>query len=58
MVERLIQTKKRRIAVLDIDPHWSNATLVNRLANVIENIRLIPNSTTKKLHSEPIPEEN
>ena len=47
MVERLIQTKKRRLAVLDIDPNWSNTTLANRLASIIENIRLIPNTTTK-----------
>ena len=47
MVERLIQTIKRRLAVLDIDPNWSNSTLTNRLANIIENIRLIPNTTTK-----------
>ena len=44
MVERLIQTIKRRLAVLDIDPTWSNTTLTNRLANIIENIRLIPNT--------------
>ena len=47
IVERLIQTKKRRLAVLDIDPNWSDTTLANRLANIIENIRLILNTTTK-----------
>ena len=47
MVERLLQTIKRRLAVLDIDPNWSNTTLANRLTNIIENIRLIPNTTTK-----------
>ena len=47
MVERLIQTIKRRLAVLDIDPDWSNKTLSSRLANIIENIRLIHNKTTK-----------
>ena len=47
MVERLIQTIKRRLTVLDIDPNWSNSTLTNRLANIIEKIRLIPNTTTK-----------
>ena len=46
-VERLIQTNKRRLAVLDIDPNWSSVTLANRVANIIENIRLIPNYTTK-----------
>ena len=35
MVERLIQTTKRRLAVLDIDPNWSNTTLANKLANII-----------------------
>ena len=47
MVERLIQTIKRCLAVLDIDPNWSSETLSSRLANIIENIRLIPNRTTK-----------
>ena len=47
MVERLIQTIKRRLSVLDIDPDWSNETLSSRLANIIENSRLIPNRTTK-----------
>ena len=35
--------------LLDIDPNWSNTTLTNRLANITENIRLIPNTTTKIL---------
>ena len=47
MVERLIQTIKRRLAVFDVDPNWSSVTLANRVANIIESIRLIPNSTTK-----------
>ena len=47
MVERLIQTIKRRLAVLDIDPIWSNTTLTNRLSNTIENVRLIPKTTTE-----------
>ena len=47
MVERLIQTIKRRLAVLDIDPNWNSETLSSRLANNLENIRLIPNRTTK-----------
>ena len=47
MVERLMQTIKRRLAVLDIDPNSSNETLSTRLASIIENIRLIPNKTTK-----------
>ena len=47
MVEQLIQTVERRLAVLDIGPNWSNAALANRLANIIYNIRLITNTTTK-----------
>ena len=47
MVERLIQTIKRLLAVLDIDPNWSSETLSSRLANIIENFRLIANRTTK-----------
>ena len=47
IVERLIQTIKRRLAVLDVDPNWSSVTPANRVANNIENIGLIPNSTTK-----------
>ena len=47
MVERLIQTIKRRLSVLDIDPKWTQTTLSERVANIIENIRLIPNATTK-----------
>ena len=45
--ERLIQTIKRRLAFLDVDPNWSSVTLANRVANIIENIGLIPNSKTK-----------
>ena len=47
MVERLIQTIKRRLAVLEIDPKWTQATLSEILANIIENIKLIPNATTQ-----------
>ena len=47
MVERLIQTLKRRLAVIDIDPMWSSETLSARIASIIENVRLIPNKTTK-----------
>ena len=47
MVERLIQTIKRRLAVLDMGPNWSNETLSTRLASIIENIRPIPNKTTR-----------
>ena len=47
MVERLIQTLKRRLAVLDIEPMWSSEILSARIASVIEQNRLIPNKTTK-----------
>ena len=35
------------MAVLDIDSNWSNTTRANRLTNIIENIRLLPNTKTK-----------
>ena len=47
MVERLIQAIKRRLAVLDNNPNWTQSTLIERLANIIENIRFIPNATTQ-----------
>ena len=47
MVERLIQTLKRRLVVLDIDPKWTQTTLSESVANIRENIRLIPNATIK-----------
>ena len=47
MVERLIQTIKRRLAVLDIDPKWTLTTFSERVAITIENIRPIPNASTK-----------
>ena len=33
--------------MLDVDANWSTVTLANRVTNIIENIKLIPNSTTK-----------
>ena len=47
MVERLIQTIERRLALLNFDPNWTPAILSERLANKIENIRLIPSATKK-----------
>ena len=47
MIEMLIQTIKRRLAVFDVDPNWSPVTLANRVESIIKSIRLIPNSTTK-----------
>ena len=48
MVERLIQRLKRRIAVMESDPLWSSADLASIVAKIIESIKLIPNTTTKK----------
>ena len=47
MVERLIQTLKRRIAVMENDPLWSSADLATIVAKIIESIELIPNTTTR-----------
>ena len=49
MVERLIQTLKTRLAVLYIDPNWSNETLSDRHANIIENICLIAKKATRTM---------
>ena len=47
MVERLIQTIKRRIAVMEHDPLWSSSDLATIVAKIIESIRLTPNTITK-----------
>ena len=47
MVERLIQTIKRRLAAINVDKNWSKETLANKISAIIENIKLIPNTTTK-----------
>ena len=47
MVERLIQTEKRRLAAINVDNNWSKETLANKVSGKIENIKLIPNITTK-----------
>ena len=44
MVERLIQTLKRRLATMNIDPIWDNTTIAEKIT---ELIRLIPNRITK-----------
>ena len=46
-VETLIQTIKRRLAATNIDTNWSKETLANKISAIIENIKLIPNTTTK-----------
>ena len=47
MVERLIQTIKRRIAAINVDNNWSKEILASKISSIIENIKLIPNTTTK-----------
>ena len=52
MVERLIQTLKRRLAAVNMDKKWSKEILANKISAIIENIKLIPNTTTKISPSE------
>ena len=47
MVERLIQTLKRRLATMNIDPIWDKTTIAEKITEIIESIRLIPNRITK-----------
>ena len=47
IVERLIQTLKRRLATMNIDPIWDNITITEKLSEIIEPIWLIPNRVTK-----------
>ena len=47
MVERLIQTLKRRLATMNIDSIWDNTTIAGKITKIIESIRLIPNRITK-----------
>ena len=47
MVERLIQTIKRKLGVMAIDPLWSSEDITTIVSNMIQNIRLIPNRITK-----------
>ena len=47
MIERLIQTIKRRLSVLNNDTNWSQITLADKIAEIIQEIKLIPNTTTK-----------
>ena len=47
MVERLIQTIKRRLVAINIDTNWSKETLANKISAKIENRKLVPNTTTK-----------
>ena len=47
MIERLIQTIKRRLSVLNNDPKWSKITLADKITEKIQEIKLIPNTTKK-----------
>ena len=47
MLEKLIQTIKRVLAAINVDNNWSKETLANKISAIIENIKLIPNTTTK-----------
>ena len=52
MVKRLIQTMKRKLGVMTIDPLWSFEDISTIVANIIQSIRLIPNRITKNAPSE------
>ena len=58
MVERLIQTIKRKLGVMTIDPLWSSEDISTIVANIIQSLRLIPNRVTKLHHSKHTSEEN
>ena len=45
MVERLIQKIERRLSVLEINQNWRNES--PKIAEIFQNIRIIPNKTTK-----------
>ena len=47
MIERLMQTIKRRLSVLNNDTNWSKVTLADKVAEIIQEIKLIPKTTTK-----------
>ena len=47
MVEKLIKTMKRWLAAIKMDKKWSKKTLVNKISAIIENIKLIINTTIK-----------
>ena len=45
--ERLIQTIKRRLLVLNKNPKWSKVTLADKITEIMQEKKIIPNSTTK-----------
>ena len=49
MVERLIQTLKLRLSTMNIDPIWDSIIIAEKLSEIIESIRLVPNKVTKIL---------
>ena len=57
VVERLIQTIRRRIAIIQSDPIWSNGDLAQIVTKIIQSISFIPNSVTKIKHSRHISED-
>ena len=47
MIERLIQTIKRQLSFLNNDPKWSKITLADKIAEIIQELKLIPKSIIK-----------
>ena len=47
MIERLIQTIKRRLSAINSDTNWSQVTLADKVAQIIQEIKLIPNTSTQ-----------
>ena len=47
MIDLLIQTIKRRLSDLNNDPKWSKITLAAKIGEIIQEIKIIPNTTTK-----------
>ena len=51
MLERLIQTIKRRLSVLNTDPKWSKIKLADKIAEIIQEKKRIPTQQQKYHHS-------
>ena len=47
MIERLLQNIKRRLSVLNNYPKWTKITLADKIGEIIQEKKIIPNSTTK-----------
>ena len=52
LVEQKIQTLKRRLSVLNVDPKWAKETIANKITHIIESIKLIITTTTLITHFE------